>query len=114
VRLVNQLNNGTRLVDGIGSQGHISGGQGGSAQAALTALAAANVGEVAITELDIAQAPSNDYVAVAKACLAVSKCVGITVWGVRDQDSWRTGTNPLLFDNSFKPKAAYNATLAAL
>ena len=50
VRLVNQLNSGDLLVDGIGSQAHLSAGQTFGVQAALTALAAANgVSQVAIT-----------------------------------------------------------------
>ena len=55
-----------------------------------------------------------DVRAYARACLAVTRCNGITVWGIRDSDSWRTGQNPLLFDNSGNKKAAYNTTLSAL
>ena len=28
--------------------------------------------------------------------MVVSRCTGITVWGIRDSDSWRTGQNPLV------------------
>jgi endo-1,4-beta-xylanase len=36
------------------------------------------------------------------------------VWGVSDKDSWIPGSNPLLFDGSFKAKAAYNGLCKAL
>ncbi|KAF8919251.1 putative xylanase [Mucidula mucida] len=115
VSLVQRVNGGgTTLIDGIGTQMHLSAGGAGGAQAALTALAASGVSEVAITELDIAGGAASDYTAVVDACLAVSQCVAITSWGVSDANSWRASTTPLLFDNNYQPKAAYDTVIAAL
>jgi endo-1,4-beta-xylanase len=101
-------------IDGIGSQTHISGGMGGNTQAALEQLASSGVSEVALTEVDIAYSPTEDYNAITQACLNVPQCVGITVWGVSDATSWRQGEDPLLFDASYQPKPAYDSIVQLL
>ncbi|GAA0683576.1 non-reducing end alpha-L-arabinofuranosidase family hydrolase [Kitasatospora atroaurantiaca] len=101
-------------IDCVGFQSHFgAGGPPGSFQTTLANFAALGV-DVQLTELDIAQAPATGYANAANACLSVARCTGITVWGVRDSDSWRSGENPLLFDRNGNPKAAYTAVMNAL
>jgi len=101
-------------LDCVGFQGHFSAsGMPANFQTTLANFAGLGV-DVAITELDIANAPANAYASVTTACMNVPRCVGITVWGVRDSDSWRTGENPLLFDGGGNKKAAYNSVLNVL
>ncbi|KAL4936143.1 hypothetical protein BDV06DRAFT_205566 [Aspergillus oleicola] len=103
-------------IDGIGSQGHYSASHWSSteAAAALSSLADSGVSEVAVTELDIAGAAASDYLNLLNACLDEEKCVGISVWGVSDKDSWRSELTPLLFDSNYQAKDAYNALVDAL
>ncbi|MFF5973124.1 endo-1,4-beta-xylanase [Streptomyces sp. NPDC012769] len=70
--------------------------------------------DVAITELDIQGASGTTYANVTNDCLAVPRCLGITVWGVRDTDSWRAEHTPLLFNGDGSKKPAYTSVLNAL
>ena len=54
-----------------------------------------------------------------KDCLAVSRCVGVSQWGVGDADSWIPGTfsgygAATMYDSNYQPKPAYNARSSAL
>ncbi|MDR6975062.1 endo-1,4-beta-xylanase [Streptomyces sp. 3330] len=101
-------------IDCVGLQAHFgAGGPPSSFQTTLANFAALGV-DVQITELDIAQASATAYTNTVRACMNVARCTGITVWGIRDSDSWRSGENPLLFDRNGAKKSAYQATLTAL
>ncbi|MFD5419325.1 non-reducing end alpha-L-arabinofuranosidase family hydrolase [Streptomyces sp. NPDC127069] len=101
-------------IDCVGFQSHFGpGGPPSSLRTTLAAFAALGV-DVQLTELDIAQASPAHYADTVKACLSVARCTGITVWGIRDGDSWRRGESPLLFDENGRPKTAYTAVVNAL
>ncbi|KAG9097094.1 Endo-1,4-beta-xylanase A, partial [Ceratobasidium sp. 392] len=62
---------------------------------------------------------AENYSYVTKACVAVPRCIGITVWDTSDDYSWIPSVFPgqgaaLLFDENKKPKPAYYAVADAL
>ncbi|MET9591933.1 endo-1,4-beta-xylanase [Streptomyces sp. NPDC006516] len=102
-------------IDCVGFQSHFNSGSpyNSNFRTTLQNFAALGV-DVAITELDIQGAPASTYASVTNDCLAVPRCLGITVWGVRDSDSWRSDQSPLLFNNDGSKKSAYTSVLNAL
>ncbi|MFG1841751.1 endo-1,4-beta-xylanase [Micromonospora sp. NPDC049175] len=102
-------------IDCVGFQSHFNNDSpyASNYRTTLSSFAALGV-DVQITELDIQGAPANTYRSVVEDCLAVARCNGITVWGIRDSDSWRSSQTPLLFNSNGSKKAAYDAVLAAL
>jgi endo-1,4-beta-xylanase len=85
--------------------------------------------DVAVTELDdriqlpassanLAQ-QATDYSTVVSDCLQVSRCVGVSQWGVGDADSWIPGTfsgfgAATMYDSNYQPKPAYNSVVSTL
>src|SRR6266536_468827 len=101
--------------DWIGFQTHFTGGSSlpSTFQQTLSSFAALGV-DVALTEVDVTNASTTQYAGLTQACMNVSRCIGITVWGVRDSDSWRSSENPLLFDGGGNKKPAYGTVLTTL
>ncbi|WP_449062491.1 endo-1,4-beta-xylanase, partial [Planomonospora algeriensis] len=85
--------------------------------------------EVRVTEIDVRmqmpRSSSKDatqatyYSNVVKACLAVSRCSGVTIWGFTDKHSWVPDTfsgegAALIYDENYAKKASYTAVHDAL
>jgi len=117
-------------IDGVGFQSHLAVQYGFPSGMQQNLQRFANLGlDVAITELDVRMplpADSNKiatqntyYRNVTSACLAVTRCVGITVWGFTDRYSWIPGAFPgegsaHLSDVNLQRKPAYTAVHDAL
>lgn len=111
---------GKLLIDGIGMQAHYNMSTNPkNVELSLERYISLGV-EVSITELDI-QAGSNyqlsDTISEAQAYLYAqlfdiykkhAKNIGrVTIWGMDDATSWRSATNPLLFDKNLQAKPAF-------
>jgi endo-1,4-beta-xylanase len=115
---------GRPLIDGIGMQGHyrISTNMNNVA-ASLEQFISLGV-EVSVTELDVqagAGSTMNErqtieqgiaYAQLFRLFKDHADSIGrITVWGLEDSSSWRSATNPTLFDKDLKAKAAFHGAL---
>jgi endo-1,4-beta-xylanase len=128
-KLVQDLKNQSVPIHGVGFQSHFALGQvPHDLQQNMERFAALGL-DVAITELDIRmELPSTpqklaqqaqDYASIVKACHAVSRCVGVTFWGLSDKDSWipkffHGSGDALPWDVNYHPKPAVAAIEAAL
>ncbi|KAL8349017.1 hypothetical protein RB598_002008 [Gaeumannomyces tritici] len=118
-------------VDGVGLQAHLVTTSTPS-QAALerTLRLYTDLGvDVAYTELDIRltlpstaeklQVQAAAYQRVVASCIAVKRCVGITLWGVTDRYSWVPGAfkgegAALLWSENYEKKPAYDGFVKGL
>jgi endo-1,4-beta-xylanase len=120
-------------IDGVGLQMHITQNDNPSADQLIANMQRlVDLGlEVDITELDISscgdggtdvllQAQAERARRVVQACVNQPRCTAVTLWGVADQYSWRNDCNgggdpmPLLFDNDYAKKPAYQSVFDAL
>jgi endo-1,4-beta-xylanase len=127
-----------KLIDGVGLQCHfyVPGTSTGSNGAWVPEEMAANMKRLAelglrisLTEIDFRiptpattqnlTAQKNAYQSLLSLCLANPNCKNFFVWGLNDGSSWIPGQYagqgaPLLFDDSFKTKPAYDGLIANL
>ncbi|MFG2968981.1 endo-1,4-beta-xylanase [Streptomyces sp. NPDC048288] len=117
-------------LDGIGFQAHLALQYGYPATLEENLRRFSRLGlDTALTEVDVRmQLPATDeklaeqatwYADLTRACLAVRRCVGVTVWDYTDKYSWIPAFFPgegaaLPWDERLAPKPAYFALRAAL
>ncbi|MFY4723068.1 endo-1,4-beta-xylanase [Streptomyces sp. LaBMicrA B280] len=117
-------------LDGIGFQGHLAIQYSFPSNMRQNLQRFADLGlDVAFTELDVRMEMPSDstklatqadyYRQVTSACLAVTRCVGITVWDFDDKYSWVPSTfsgqgAADLYDENLQTKPAYTAVQTAL
>ena len=57
---------------------------------------------------------ARNYRVVTDIMLNNDNCPNMLIWGIKDNDSWRSGSNPLLYTSSLGKKPAWYAVLSAL
>ncbi|KAG9412164.1 hypothetical protein AC1031_015101 [Aphanomyces cochlioides] len=99
------------LVDGMGFEMRLSPSQNLSGQVDLFKRFSDSGVMIHVTEMDVGGANQEQQINVFRTvctnCADNPNGEALVVWGVSDKDSWRTGENPLLFDNNLQKKPQY-------
>lgn len=122
-------------IHGVGLQGHFTVGGYNRTQIAQNMARIGELGlQVQLTEVDVRhegavtgsmlEQQAIQYQEIMEVCLNAENCTAFIVWGVTDKFTWLRGENlgffnntavaPLLFDDDYQPKPAYEALIEAL
>ncbi|KAF2855284.1 glycoside hydrolase family 10 protein [Plenodomus tracheiphilus IPT5] len=138
VRIVKLIQSYGLKISGVGYQAHLASETTPTApgpapdqktlEAALRATSNLGV-DVVYTEIDVRsntpatpeklKVQAKAYERIARSCLAVRRCVGMTVWGISDKYSWIPGVfegegAALLWDEGYVKKPAYAGFLKGI
>ena len=110
-------------INGVGLQCHLDAGKVNISKLRANMERYAELGMVCnITELDLGIADTSekslmqqadDYFAITRTAMTVDNCTTVMIWGLKDNDSWRS-SNPLIYDSGLNAKPAYWGVHAAL
>ncbi len=111
-------------IHGVGLQCHFSVGDVDSLKLAQTFSRFAEVGlECIVTELDMGIASATDdlleeqarnYRVITDIVLNNEHCPNLVIWGLKDNNSWREASSPLLYTSGLSRKPAWYAVRSAL
>ncbi|MBR1933396.1 MAG: endo-1,4-beta-xylanase [Prevotella sp.] len=111
-------------IDGVGLQCHFSIGDVDSTKLDQTIRRFGEAGlKCVITELDMGtpstsakdlEEQARQYRIVTDVMLGNDNCPYMIIWGLKDNDSWRSGSTPLLYNSSLTKKPAWYAVRSAL
>ncbi|MDE6721730.1 MAG: endo-1,4-beta-xylanase [Bacteroidaceae bacterium] len=119
-----RLKNSGIPIHGVGLQCHFSVGDVDSVKLAKTIQRFADAGlKCIITELDMGisstssenlKEQARNYRAITDIVLNNDNCPNLVIWGLKDNNSWREASSPLLYDAGLGKKPAYYAVRSAL
>jgi autotransporter-associated beta strand protein len=111
-------------IDGVGLQCHFSIGDVDSVKLEKTIQRFGEIGlKCIVTELDMGipstssanlEEQARNYRVITDIMLNNDNCPSMLIWGIKDNDSWREGKNPLLYDAGMGKKRAWYAVRSAL